>query len=198
MQRRGVAWLLASAALLCCPSAAQGSIDAALKTFNGAWPQGCPQVTIEQAEDVDPTVSGFATPGTCVVYLTPAFLSQQPAPELVCAVIVHEYGHLLGLQHSSDENNVMFPSPLPPPACEPTPTTEPTDEQPDRARVAGDITALSGGQQRTTGSEVLGARSKPSRTCYRAKARASSKRSSVKRRAASRRARRSGRSGCKA
>ena len=189
MQRRGVAWLLASAALLACPSAAQGSTDAALKTFNGAWPQGCAQVTIEQGEDPDPTVSGFATPGTCVVYLTPRFLAQQPAAEVVCAVVVHEYGHLLGLNHSADEGNVMFPSPLPPPACQATDTSASAASSDDRADI-GDVTASTGGQQRTTGSELLSSRSRP-RSCSKARAskaraRASSKRSSVKRRSASR------------
>ena len=189
MQRRGVAWLLASAALLCCPSAAQGSIDAALKTFNGAWPQGCAQVTIEQAEDVDPAVSGFATPGTCVVYLTRQFLAQDPAPEVVCAVVVHEFGHLLRLDHSEDESNIMFPSPLPPAACKSADASASSTD--DRADIA-DATASAGGQQRTTGTELLSSRSCPkARASKAARARASSKRSSAKRSSASRRARRS-------
>ena len=192
MQRRGVAWLLASAVLLCCPSAAEASIDAALKTFNGAWPQGCPQVTIEQAEDVDPTVSGFATPGTCVVYLTPSFLSRSPQPETICAVVVHEYGHLLGLGHSDDEGNVMFPSPLPPAACQPAEDTSDAQaaDAPVRAEI-GDITASAGGQQPTTGSELHTTKSSR-RTCFKSRARASasSRSSSVKRRTATRRVRR--------
>ena len=169
MHRRGVAWLLAGAALLACPSAASGSIPAALETFSGAWPQGCPEVTIEQGTDPDPTVSGFATPGTCVIYVTPTFLAKSPSADLICAVVVHEYGHLLGLDHSSDESNVMFPSPLPPPACQPKdePAAEATETAPPVNADAATVTM--GYQQPTTTGN---SRSSRSRSCSRrAKAR---------------------------
>lgn len=154
MHRRGVAWLLAGAALLCCPNAAQASIPAALETFKGAWPQGCADVTIEQGTDPDPTVSGFATPGTCVIYVTPTFLAQRPSADLICAVVVHEYGHLLGLGHSDDETNVMAPSPLPPPACQPKEPAETETATAASAPVNADAATVTVGYQQptTTGS----------------------------------------------
>lgn len=177
MRRRGVAWLLAGAALLACPTAAGGSIPAAMETFGGAWPQGCPAVEIEQGTDPDPTVSGFATPGTCVIYLTPTFLAQEPRVETICAVVVHEFGHLLGLGHAAEESDVMFPSPLPPPAC--LPDQEPVATAAMRPDAIHDVP---GAAQPTTGTELLAPR-RPS--CART-ARASTRRTASRARTARR------------
>ena len=34
-----------------------------------------------------------------------------------CTIMVHEYGHLIGLDHSKDPDSIMFPRPKPYPGC---------------------------------------------------------------------------------
>jgi hypothetical protein len=77
--------------------------------FWGQTP-ACGQPTITQAE-LGPSVAGLADLSTCSITLA----NELPlGAGWQCMVAVHEYGHLLGMPHSSDPTNVMYPVIRPP------------------------------------------------------------------------------------
>lgn len=51
------------------------------------------------------TVPGQELPA-CTIEITPETVKRGPA--FACTVVVHEYGHITGHQHSSDPRNVMY------------------------------------------------------------------------------------------
>jgi hypothetical protein len=51
-------------------------------------------------------VVGTFDPDSCVIVVDPSHFRFSGA---ACMAVVHEYGHLLGLGHSLDPNNVMYP-----------------------------------------------------------------------------------------
>lgn len=68
----------------------------------------CGPVTIE----AQPLVNGVlalaeADTTTCTVRFGPSVARANP--ETVCVEMTHEYGHLSGLGHSTDPNNIMYP-----------------------------------------------------------------------------------------
>lgn len=72
--------------------------------FWGQTPD-CGQPSIERAQFLPPVV-GLADLGTCTIFVDP---SRFQAAGWACMTVLHEYGHELGLGHSSDPNNVMYP-----------------------------------------------------------------------------------------
>lgn len=82
-------------------------IGTALLIAAHVWGQpacGTPRVVIQ---DRDPTHDGWALSGTCEIALTPRIRwSRDPAYR--CSMIVHEWGHLTGHEHSPDPESIMY------------------------------------------------------------------------------------------
>lgn len=70
----------------------------------GPAPCGAPSVTIADSLSGH---AGWVTPGDCTIYLARGRTLASVDAAARCALIVHEYGHLTGRAHSSDERNVM-------------------------------------------------------------------------------------------
>jgi len=128
--------ILVSSALALAPAVAQAAEqdvvnDAAVATYMqiaaGFWGQ-TPHCTGPNGEsiapyaifgvDPDPRVAAWAESPGCRIWLQ---RGQWPAPanEQQCDVIVHEWGHLLGYDHSPDPGNIMYGGAVPPvvPGC---------------------------------------------------------------------------------
>lgn len=60
--------------------------------------------------DVSEAFAGLSyTDGSCRIAIDhQALEASNPTPDYLCAVIEHEDGHLLGLDHSPDSHNVMY------------------------------------------------------------------------------------------
>lgn len=70
------------------------------------WGQAPPcQPTLAHAELPPPAV-GLANLADCSITVDPTRLTFAGGE---CMVVLHEYGHLLGLGHSEDPNDVMYP-----------------------------------------------------------------------------------------
>jgi matrixin len=90
------------------PATLQGDFDAA-SAFWGTAPTHCstesvltrrmPHRVLGEATIPDPVVSG-----PCEMKITRGMTDR-----MRCLVVVHEYGHWLGLHHSSDRGDPMFP-----------------------------------------------------------------------------------------
>jgi hypothetical protein len=106
---------------------------AAMKTGLNAAPQffagrstGCASLTAMLAAQPGSIMAGNfrdAT-GACYVWLNLKQSSLLTGSE-ICKIAMHEYGHLTGLEHSADVNDIMFApfqaDPIPAP-CQPRPT----------------------------------------------------------------------------
>lgn len=68
-------------------------------------PCGTPQLKVDDLPGV--TAAGYADRVRCQITLEPRLFKVRGLP---CTVYMHEYGHLLGWQHSTDPNDLMYPS----------------------------------------------------------------------------------------
>jgi hypothetical protein len=75
-----------------------------------------PEVTVTWAATDEPGWAAQALydddNGQCEIRLDPVRFPTL-TPEMQCDMIVHEYGHLAGLAHSPDPDNIMFFAPRP-------------------------------------------------------------------------------------
>jgi hypothetical protein len=84
----------------------------AIAVADAHWPaspcHGREQITwIKTATTAD--FAGTAYPDECATTIAwNQVAAQDPSPAFLCTVLEHEFGHLAGLGHSPDPNNVMF------------------------------------------------------------------------------------------
>lgn len=115
----GAAIALGGAAAAPAPATIQGDFAAAESYFHEEVPADCSTESVSAAklpgrELGEATVPSQIEP--CMMKI-----SRGMTHRLRCLVVVHEFGHWLGLHHSADRSNVMFPVIRPTlvlPACE--------------------------------------------------------------------------------
>lgn len=81
-------------------AAVQQGLDGGARTFwHGQRPAcGQPVVVVDKLPEHDE--GGYAEPSRCTVTLAPWVLDGSLAPSYVCALALHEYGHLIGRAHT--------------------------------------------------------------------------------------------------
>lgn len=102
-------------------------MDAAVRTARSTFPsviERCGSVAVEVAplSDANAGASGESYYYSCRVRIAPETMRSATNSQL-CSLMVHEWGHLAGLEHSSDPSNFMSPRIPHNPVCGPADET---------------------------------------------------------------------------
>jgi hypothetical protein len=103
----GAAIAFGGAAPAPAPATIQGDFAAAESYFQGEVPADCSTESVS-AVKLPGRELGEATIPSQIEPCTMR-ISRGMTPRLRCLVVVHEFGHWLGLSHSDDRRNIMFP-----------------------------------------------------------------------------------------
>ena len=110
--RRGLLLTLATLALV-APAPAQAALDlnAAVGTAKSVFPSvtqrcGTVGIAIAPLSAVNSGASAESYFSSCRVRIAPATM-QTATQAQICSLMVHEWGHLAGLEHSADPNHFM-------------------------------------------------------------------------------------------
>lgn len=119
-QLRTLAAVVLALLVLCAPARAAPFTPELQRAYSAAvgwWgetPTNCTSLDREIVDDaaMPEEAEGWATvatvPTPCVLYIDRT-LAVPRWFERACAVMIHEVGHLLGYEHSTDLRNVMYP-----------------------------------------------------------------------------------------
>jgi hypothetical protein len=118
---------LLALAIFAGPAAAAPDVNAAIRTAQSVFPavtQRCGVVNLEigvlSAVNADASAETYFS--SCRVRLAPTTLSSV-SDEQLCSLMIHEFGHLAGLDDSPDPNSVMYPRVGINPTCVRTPSS---------------------------------------------------------------------------
>lgn len=89
------------------PAATLADLEYAQHIAQRAWSPPCQHVHVHDGPLDDPSSLAVAPIGGCWVRLRLDWWKWRR--ETLCTVMVHEYGHLTGLDHSADPRSVMYP-----------------------------------------------------------------------------------------
>jgi hypothetical protein len=67
----------------------------------------CGTPVVERAHFADPAVLAGADEAACRILLSRRWAAEMPS-EMRCTLVLHEFGHLAGREHSDDPDSVMY------------------------------------------------------------------------------------------